>query len=470
MDDVIIINESSNGRKYKCPYCDERRTKEDLISHILDEHDEMIPEGYTPARLVFNVINKKDHGSCIICRKETRWDEDKCRYNRLCDNPSCKKEYTRRAHMNTNIEEKMRDPEFQAKMLAGRSISGKYKFQDGGLVDYVGSYEKKFLEFMDKVLHVQSIDIQSPGPSIYYKFNGEDHFWITDFCYKPFNLVFDIKDGGSNPNTREMPEYRAKQKAKEAAIKDQGRFNYIRLTDNNFEQLISIMLDLKMQLNEQDHKPIIRINETCAAIMTALPNRTDNDVYIVNYQQNMVFAKPEKEYNQAVCKGDMIEMFSVVDGKLSKIPFEEAMESWGNVHMYRYIGENKIDYNELLFLAQEETDFYSLLADKPCCSTLDVMSDSDFEEVIPLTEQINAIDRILRNTILEDKSISIHGEELSIPSIELVDESEALNKDGVGVFRDINGVFLADKNIKLRTASYESYNDIPKSDKKIILG
>ena len=468
MDDVIIINESSNGRRYKCPYCDERHNKEELISHILDEHDEMIPEGYTPARLVFNVINKKDHGSCIICRKETKWDEDKCRYNRLCDNPACKKEYTRRAHMNTNIEEKMKDPEFQAKMLAGRSISGKYKFQDGGLVDYVGSYEKKFLEFMDKVLHVQSVDIQSPGPSIYYTYNGEEHFWITDFLYKPFNLVFDIKDGGSNPNTREMPEYREKQKAKEAAIKKQGRFNYIRLTDNNFEQLISIMLDLKMQLNEPNQKPIIRINETCAAIMTAMPNRTDNDVYIVNYQQNMVFARPEKEYHQAVCKGDMVEMFSVVDGQLTKIPFEEAAETWENIHMYRYTGKNRIDYNELLFLAQEETDFYSLLTDKPCCSTLDVMKDPEFVEEVSLIEQLKTIDSILKSTILNEAKKTYKG--IEIKPVELVDETEKLGVDGVGVYRDIYGVFLADKNIKLRTASYESVDTIPKSDKKIILG
>ena len=55
----------------------------------------------------------------------------------------------------------------------------------------------------------------------------------------------DIKDGGKNPNNREMPEYRAKQNAKEKAIASSGLYNYIRLTDNQFDQLIEIMLDLK---------------------------------------------------------------------------------------------------------------------------------------------------------------------------------------------------------------------------------
>ena len=33
-----------------------------------------------------------------------------------------------------------------------------------------------------------------------YMYNGKEHVWITDFLYEPYNLVFDIKDGGDNPN------------------------------------------------------------------------------------------------------------------------------------------------------------------------------------------------------------------------------------------------------------------------------
>ena len=51
-------------------------------------------------------------------------------------------------------QEMLKDPEYQNNiMLANRSISGKYKFQDGTIRTYVGSYEHKFLEFMDKFLN-----------------------------------------------------------------------------------------------------------------------------------------------------------------------------------------------------------------------------------------------------------------------------------------------------------------------------
>ena len=51
-------------------------------------------------------------------------------------------------------------------MLAGRKISGKYKFRDGTLKDYCGSYELTALEFMDKVLEIKSSDIL-------YQYNNE---------------------------------------------------------------------------------------------------------------------------------------------------------------------------------------------------------------------------------------------------------------------------------------------------------
>ena len=43
-----------------------------------------------------------------------------------------------------------------------------------------------------------------------------------------------------------------------------GTYNYIRLTNNQFEQLIEILYELKMQMlndNEETRKAIIRVNE-----------------------------------------------------------------------------------------------------------------------------------------------------------------------------------------------------------------
>ena len=265
----MIINESSSERKFKCPYCNYKGTRERLVSHVENNHKEMIPEGYTAARVVFNSINHKEVGHCVQCKvNETKWNEDTWRYERFCSD-KCRDAYVKMAkermvkkYGKTNL---LDDEEQQKKMLANRRISGTYKFRDGGERTYCGSYEKKTLEFYDKVLNVPSKDIMTPGPTVIYDYEGEKHKWITDIYYIPFNLVHDIKDGGSNPNKRKMDEYRAKQSAKEEAIVKQKQYNYIRLTDNNFSQLLLILAELKEQMiDDSDNKTerIVTINET----------------------------------------------------------------------------------------------------------------------------------------------------------------------------------------------------------------
>ena len=272
MNEIALMEAASSvyKRKYQCPYCNEKYDRIKLVDHIEKKHSEFIPKDFTASRIVFNIVNKKEKGKCTICGKESPWDEDKCRYDRFCSE-KCKKAYEQLAAerlkrvRGMTKQEMLKDPEYQNNvMLANRSISGKYKFQDGTIRTYVGSYEHKFLEFMDKFLNVKSEDLETPGPIIEYKFKGETHKWITDAYYAPYNLAFDIKDGGDNPNKREMPEYRAKQTAKEDAIRKQGKYNYIRLTDNKFEQLIELMLELKELYieNNGEYNPIIRINES----------------------------------------------------------------------------------------------------------------------------------------------------------------------------------------------------------------
>lgn len=274
-------------KKYKCPYCEERLDRSKLANHIEKKHSELIPEGFTASRVAFNTMNKKTVGHCIMCGNETEWNEDKCRYERLCNSKKCHKKYLElvekrlQASRGQTKKEMMSDPEFQNKMLNNRRISGTYKFSDGGKINYVGKYERNFLEFMDKFLHVQSSDIQSPGPTIEYWYDNKKHFWITDFYYIPYNLVLDIKDGGDNPNKRDMPVYRAKQTAKEKAIETGRQYNYIRLTDNQFNQLIDIMLDLKDSMIDLEGpynqkiaqiQPIIRINEDYIRILNDYKN------------------------------------------------------------------------------------------------------------------------------------------------------------------------------------------------------
>ena len=125
----------SNERKYKCPYCEERKTKVDLVHHIDRKHEEMIPENYTASRVVFNMINKKECGHCVNCGKETKWNENTWKYNRYCSE-KCLQDYSKmmkqRMKKVYGKEHLLNDPNVQEKMLKNRSISGTYKFKDGG--------------------------------------------------------------------------------------------------------------------------------------------------------------------------------------------------------------------------------------------------------------------------------------------------------------------------------------------------
>lgn len=279
-------------RKYQCPYCDKKLPRIELIDHVMNKHESLIPEDYTATRVVFDSINKTDHGTCMICRKPVyEWNEKTSRYNNICSE-ACRKEVRRIAlerHIKTyNAPTLLTDPEHQEKMLANRHISGKYKHSDGAVITYTGKYEKATLEFMDKVMNIPSTDIQMPGPILEYEYKGETHRWITDIYYIPANLIIEVKDGGDNPNKRNMPEYRGKQHAKELMITELGKFNYLRLTNNNFSQLLEALAEIKYENMDQSDSPKISfyINESTSmneSIPGGLPphrHSTDSSTWI----------------------------------------------------------------------------------------------------------------------------------------------------------------------------------------------
>ena len=255
---------------YKCPYCDAKFSRSAIGNHIELNHEELIPKGMTANQVGFNTVNRKTetHGCCVVCKRPTRWNEKNCKYDRLCGRPECRealrekyKKNMLKVHGKYNL---LNDPDRQEKMLANRRISDTYRFTDGGRHVYTGTYERKALEFLDKVMGFHSREILSPGPVLEYEYKGQKLKWITDIVLIPFNLIIEVKDGGSNPNNREMPTYREKQVAKETMITNLGKYNYLRLTNNNFEQLLDIIAELKMQMiddTEENRKVLIRVNE-----------------------------------------------------------------------------------------------------------------------------------------------------------------------------------------------------------------
>ena len=286
------------AKKYKCPYCEKRLIRKDLITHIDRSHKELIPENYTAARLVYNQVNKVDHGKCRVCGKSTTWSEKSGRYDVLCGDPKCK-EHMREEYKKNMLRVRgtyniLNDPEQQKKMLANRSISGQYKFQDGGVLTYTGSYEKKCLEFMDIVMQIPSKDILSPGPTLEYEYNGEKHFYITDFYYIPYNLIIEVKDGGDNLNTKDsasMKASREKTIEKEHLITDRGEYNYIRLTNNNFAQLIEVFMIIKEKLLEGDDSKTYRINES-QVVLEDYFVESSNQLYHISNRKGITNINP----------------------------------------------------------------------------------------------------------------------------------------------------------------------------------
>lgn len=285
--------------RYKCPFCDKRMTREDLVNHVDEDHNEVIPEDFTPFRYVFNYVNNRPesyHGRCTECGGPTPWDEERGRYKRQCSNKKCHDSFVKRCESNNlrvlGVTRISATAGGQEKMLARRKISGEYRMSDGVKKTYTGSYEKKALEFMDKILHISSDDIQCPGPVLEYTLNKQKHMYITDFYYVPYNLIIEVKDGGDRPNMRNMPEYRAKQIAKERFIIEHTDYNYLRLTNNNLKQLLHVFMDLKMQMSLDNGSRVIHVNETMyASGYTPVVGYNDKaSTLVVNYMQNRVFA------------------------------------------------------------------------------------------------------------------------------------------------------------------------------------
>jgi hypothetical protein len=95
-----------------------------------------------------------------------------------------------------------------------------------------------------------------------------------------------VKDGGDNPNKRNMPEYRGKQQAKEIMITELGKFNYLRLTNNDFSQLLEALAEIKYENMDQSTAPKVNffINESMIKEeVGGLPPRRASSTWIEPY-------------------------------------------------------------------------------------------------------------------------------------------------------------------------------------------
>lgn len=479
---VSNATKSTYQKKYKCPYCEGRFTRAKLHIHIQEKHEDLIPEGYTALRVAFNTINNKTEGHCIMCGNVTDWNEDKGRYERLCNDPKCHEAYKKmvaeRTKKKYGTERLQTDPEYaeyvQRKALAGRKMHGEYTFADGGKIEYFGSYERKFLQFMDQVMHCESEDILAPAPSIKYQYEGKTHLYIPDFYYIPYNLIIEIKDGGSNPNNHphRTGEDELKLRAKEEAIRQLNEFSYVRVVNNDFSQVLSIMAVLKYNMAHRYKDPVIKVNEsmlleanpvkvesmsgTIGSAIPLTPNpipyECDKDnYYIIQHMQNNVFnysitkdpvqytmysVDPEEHGFYKVFKTDKSKIskkyttFKIKDKQTAKELYDElAMcEAYGKSF---FAGEVSRDY-----IYRRLTEGSKLLSDDQ------IKYDTRFEQVQSFDEQIQDICEGVRSFILGDPVTRLEEQVSNLANLNTLHEASTSSSHDT-VFSDDATTYVA---------------------------
>ncbi len=266
MSTTNIKSALNKKRVFKCPDCHMKYDKLVLlIEHVEDFHKNLIPKTNTTKQYVFNRKYKKTRGSCVMDKKETKWDESKGKYERYCSEKcreDARKKFQENAKRKLGTDNPASTPEHQLKTIAGRSYSGEYTFEDGGKVGYSSSYEKHFLEFIDTEMNMKSSEVEQCTIVFYYYLEGVKKFHIPDFFLPGYNVLIQNKDGGDNPNNNSYVQGigRIRQKLADAAIVADGNYNYVKIVNkeyDNFINIIKVLDDRRLSSNTNDDNDVI---------------------------------------------------------------------------------------------------------------------------------------------------------------------------------------------------------------------
>lgn len=453
----------SSGKKYKCPYCEKRLTREQMVGHIERQHEDLLPEGFTPLRMTFHVVNKKDiryKRPCRICQKGTNWDEKKGRYDFLCGSKQCHDAWVE------NMDKTMGDKkgkfrptataEGLEKMLAARRISNKYKWSDGTIKVYTGSYEGNALKYLDKVLDCKSEDVQCPGPVIKYMLDGKEHLYITDIYYIPYNLIIEVKDGGSNPNTNPgFAETRRKSMAKEEHIIKNTDYNYLKLTDNNLSQLLAVFADLKMHLVDNNISRVIHVNENMTG-MDIAPIVGPNDIVVVNYHSNNVFADDSDYAIADSPKFDTVFVRNSI-GELKKTDKNIFMECDYTPYLVKNVKDrvsNIIKENLNKFIP--ENFIYEAVFEHELYSTDQIIFEESATEIQDFYQEQSKINEYIKESIYkEDKMSNRDRLEENFIDEDIITEMFGKEKSKTQIFIDAANEWL--KSINFGMLTFKTY-------------
>ena len=78
-------------RPVKCPICQTKYINKNAVyNHIEKSHPDVLPQGMSGGEYYYRTIYGRG-GRCVVCKKETTWNEKTNKFNRFCNNPKCKK-------------------------------------------------------------------------------------------------------------------------------------------------------------------------------------------------------------------------------------------------------------------------------------------------------------------------------------------------------------------------------------------
>ena len=239
-------------KKVACPFCSNKFVgRSSVEQHIDDKHEDMLVgklESMPISQIVFNYANKYDldrlNGKSVILGMPTKWNIVSKRYERFANDKEkelYKETFRKRMMTKYGKTHLLDDPNVQRNMLKNRKISGTYKYSDGSIFDYTGSYEHDFLVVMDHQLGWNSEDIVMPAPvNIPYTFDGKDHLYIPDVFIPSLNLIVEIK---SEDNQHYRKRDIAVERTKDAVLMD-STYNYLKIYDKSYNEFIIDLMNL----------------------------------------------------------------------------------------------------------------------------------------------------------------------------------------------------------------------------------
>ena len=248
-----------------CPYCKKYFPKKDLVvDHMYKMHSVELDRDHMDApQALYYSTHGTLKGQCMCgCGRETEWNPKTGKPFKVSSNPECRKRL-REAALKNHVkvygkETLLNDMEHQKEMQKHRPTAGKYQFKDGGYVDYLSKPEKNFLQFCDKIMDLTSNMIQSsPETFAYYDpVTKTNRQYDPDYYLPDYNLIVEIKDGGSHTNTNPafVKETKYKVALKDEVMRKQTKYNYIKIVDQSYGPFVELLYKIVSEDYDTDPK------------------------------------------------------------------------------------------------------------------------------------------------------------------------------------------------------------------------